>query len=87
MQVDVVIWMSALPCRYVHQQDWDAAQKVAETYAPESVSDVLIGQVGSILRSHTNIHVLPFLFFSLRFFSLLFSSFLEYACLYLFPLG
>ena len=56
--------MPALPCRYVHQQDWDAAQKVAETYAPESVSDVLIGQVGSVLRSHTNIHIytpLPFL--------------------------
>ena len=68
---DVVMWMPALPCRYVHQQDWDAAQKVAETYAPESVSDVLIGQVGSSLPSHTNIHILPFLFFSLLFFCFL----------------
>ena len=68
MQVVALIWLSVLPCRYVHQQDWDAAQKVAETYAPESVSDVLIGQVRSISRSHTNIDILPLLFFSLLFF-------------------
>ncbi|XP_019854623.1 PREDICTED: intraflagellar transport protein 172 homolog isoform X2 [Amphimedon queenslandica] len=29
---------------YVHQQDWDAAQHVAEEHSPESVPDVLIGQ-------------------------------------------
>lgn len=29
---------------YVHQQDWDSAQRVAETYDPDSVSDVLVGQ-------------------------------------------
>ncbi|KAL5460471.1 hypothetical protein EMCRGX_G033922 [Ephydatia muelleri] len=29
---------------YVHQQDWDNAQRVAELYSPESVSDVLVGQ-------------------------------------------
>ena len=30
--------------RYVHAQDWDAAQRVAEQYDKESVNDVLIGQ-------------------------------------------
>ncbi|ESP05446.1 hypothetical protein LOTGIDRAFT_228027 [Lottia gigantea] len=29
---------------YVHSQDWDAAQRVAEAFDPESVSDVLVGQ-------------------------------------------
>ena len=30
---------------YVHQQDWDSAQRVAELHCPESVPDVLVGQV------------------------------------------
>ena len=30
---------------YVHQQNWDAAQRVAEEHCPESVPDVLVGQV------------------------------------------
>lgn len=30
---------------YVHQQNWDAAQRVAETHCPDSVADVLVGQV------------------------------------------
>ena len=30
---------------YVHQQAWDEAQRVAELHCPESVADVLIGQV------------------------------------------
>ena len=30
--------------RYVHNQDWDAAQRVAEQNDPDSVSDVLVGQ-------------------------------------------
>jgi intraflagellar transport protein 172 len=30
---------------YVHQQNWDAAQKVAELHCPDSVADVLVGQV------------------------------------------
>ncbi|XP_064625451.1 intraflagellar transport protein 172 homolog [Lineus longissimus] len=29
---------------YVHNQDWDSAQRVAEEYDPDSVSDVLVGQ-------------------------------------------
>ena len=33
---------------YVHQQDWDNAQRVAELYSPESVSDVLVGQVREV---------------------------------------
>jgi len=31
-------------CRYVHAQDWDSAQRVAEQYDKESINDVLIGQ-------------------------------------------
>ena len=31
-------------CRYVHNQDWDSAQRIAEEYDPDSVTDVLIGQ-------------------------------------------
>ena len=30
---------------YVHQQDWDRAQRVAELHCPDSLADVLIGQV------------------------------------------
>ena len=30
--------------RYVHNQDWDSAQRVAESHDPESVADVLVGQ-------------------------------------------
>ncbi|XP_033644927.1 intraflagellar transport protein 172 homolog [Asterias rubens] len=29
---------------YVHNQDWDSAQRIAEEYDPDSVTDVLIGQ-------------------------------------------
>jgi intraflagellar transport protein 172 len=30
--------------RYVHNQDWDSAQRVAEASDPDSVADVLVGQ-------------------------------------------
>ena len=30
--------------RYVHAQDWENAQKVAEAHDPDSVGDVLVGQ-------------------------------------------
>lgn len=30
--------------RYVHNQDWDSAQRVAESNDPDSVADVLVGQ-------------------------------------------
>ena len=36
-------WLSLI-CRYVHNQDWDSAQRIAEEYDPDSVTDVLIGQ-------------------------------------------
>jgi len=29
---------------YVHQQDWDAAQRVAEQHCPDSLADVFVGQ-------------------------------------------
>ena len=30
--------------RYVHNQDWDSAQRVAEAHDADSVADVLVGQ-------------------------------------------
>ncbi len=36
---------------YVHQQKWDSAQSVAEEHCPESVPDVLVGQVRPGLMS------------------------------------
>ena len=30
--------------RYVHAQDWESAQRVAESHDSESVADVLVGQ-------------------------------------------
>ncbi len=41
---------------HVHQQNWDAAQRVAEEHCPESVPDVLIGQV-SVVFCHTNAYI------------------------------
>lgn len=32
------------PARFVHNQNWDAAQRVAEAHDPDSVADVLVGQ-------------------------------------------
>lgn len=29
---------------FVHNQNWDAAQRVAEAHDPDSVADVLVGQ-------------------------------------------
>lgn len=37
---------------WVHQQDWDAAQKVAEKYDSDSISDVLVGQARFAFNSH-----------------------------------
>ena len=31
--------------RYVHNQDWDSAQRVTEENDPDSVTDVSVGQV------------------------------------------
>lgn len=36
-------------CRYIHQSDWDEARRVAENHDPESLVDVLIGQVCSFV--------------------------------------
>lgn len=30
--------------RYVHNQDWNSAQRIAEQFDPESVGDILVGQ-------------------------------------------
>ena len=44
---------------YVHQQDWDSAQRVAEVHCPDSVADVLVGQV----RTQTLVHYMLSSFF------------------------
>ena len=36
---------------YVHCQDWDSAQRIAEAHDPASVPDVLVGQVATITSS------------------------------------
>ena len=43
-------------CRYVHNQDWDSAQRVAEENDPDSVTDVLVGQV---CRSRVSVGLNP----------------------------
>ena len=40
-----LIFSMASCSRYVHNQDWDSAQRVAEENDPDSVTDVLVGQV------------------------------------------
>lgn len=36
--------------RFVHNQDWEAAQRVAEAHDPDSVADVLVGQARGALE-------------------------------------
>ena len=36
---------------YVHLQNWDAAQRVAELHCPDSVVDVLVGQVRTCMQN------------------------------------
>lgn len=31
-------------CRYTHNQDWDAAMRIAEQYDPTAISDILAAQ-------------------------------------------
>lgn len=45
---NIHVYVHVVYTRYVHQKDWDSAQRVAENYAPDSVSDVLVGQVSII---------------------------------------
>lgn len=42
---------------YVHQQNWDGAQKVAELHCPDSVVDVLVGQVSTCDARHHAAHL------------------------------
>lgn len=36
--------------RFVHNQDWEAAQRVAEAHDPDSVAEVLVGQARGALE-------------------------------------
>lgn len=36
--------------RFVHNQDWEAAQRVAEAHDPNSVAEVLVGQARGALE-------------------------------------
>lgn len=40
-----IVFYELVSYRYVHNQDWDSAQRVAEENDPDSVTDVLVGQV------------------------------------------
>ena len=50
----VVTPCRVLISRYVHNQDWDSAQRVAEENDPDSVTDVFVGQVRHHLSSLIN---------------------------------
>lgn len=41
----------AIDFRYIHQADWDDAKRVAEEHDPESLVDILVGQVISSWRN------------------------------------
>lgn len=42
--------MSLSGSRFVHNQDWEAAQRVAEAHDPDSVTEVLVGQARAALK-------------------------------------
>lgn len=42
--------MSPSGSRFVHNQDWEAAQRVAEAHDPDSVAEVLVGQARGALE-------------------------------------
>ena len=44
---------------HVHQQNWDSAQRVAETHCPESVADVQVGQVGEKQTAVCVVYLVP----------------------------
>ena len=48
--------------RYIHQADWDDAKRVAEEHDPESLVDILVGQVISSRRKKLVLHLLQMSF-------------------------
>lgn len=42
--------VSSILGRFVHNQDWEAAQRVAEAHDPDSVAEVLVGQARGALE-------------------------------------
>lgn len=43
-------FLSGLPPRYAHAQNWPAAQRVAEAHDPDSVGIVLVGQADAAFK-------------------------------------
>lgn len=43
-------FVSPILGRFVHNQDWEAAQRVAEAHDPDSVAEVLVGQARGALE-------------------------------------
>ena len=37
--------------RYIHNQDWENAQRIAEKHDPESINEVLLGQAKDVFNS------------------------------------
>jgi hypothetical protein len=42
--------------RYIHNQDWQNAQRVAEEHDPDSVAEVLLGQAKDVFSSKNYPH-------------------------------
>jgi intraflagellar transport protein 172 len=42
--------------RYIHNQDWENAQRVAEEHDPDSVAEVLLGQAKDVFSSKNYPH-------------------------------
>jgi hypothetical protein len=45
------ISLPAISHRYVHNQDWQNAHRVAEEHDPETVTDILLGQAKDVFNS------------------------------------
>jgi hypothetical protein len=50
------ISLPAICCRYIHNQDWKNAQRVAEEHDPDSVTEVLLGQAKDVFNSKNYSH-------------------------------
>jgi intraflagellar transport protein 172 len=52
----VSISLSVICYRYIHNQDWQNAQRVAEEHDPNSLAEVLLGQAKDVFDSKNYPH-------------------------------
>lgn len=50
------IFLPVVCYRYIHNQDWQNAQRVAEEHDPDSLSEVLLGQAKDVFSSKNYPH-------------------------------